>query len=113
MVSHCQTPAFPDFTGLTFSVYGSKSDICARRAGNGGFGSQICRSPYDTPIHMNCVSPKRLSAPEEKAHLSTTTPRSCFSLPQVQGSYHGAVPSQLNELLAGAAPEDYERHYIV
>ncbi|XP_067368785.1 zinc finger protein GLIS1 isoform X2 [Channa argus] len=84
MVSHCQTPAFPDFTGLTFSVYGSKSDICARRAGNGGFGSQICRSPYDTPIHMNCVSPKRLSAPEEKAHLSTTTPRSCFSLPQVQ-----------------------------
>ncbi|KAK2835648.1 hypothetical protein Q5P01_016132 [Channa striata] len=84
MVSHCQTPAFPDFTGLTFSVYGSKSDVCARRAGNGGFGSQICRSPHDAPVHMNCGSPKRLSAPEEKAHLSTTTPRSCFSLPPVQ-----------------------------
>lgn len=84
MVSHCQTPAFTDFTGLTLSVYGSKGDICARRAGN-GFGSQICRSPHDTPTHMNCASPKRLSASEEKAHLSGKTARLCFSLPPVQG----------------------------
>ncbi|XP_006803391.2 uncharacterized protein LOC102790025 [Neolamprologus brichardi] len=86
MVSHCQTPAFTDFTGLTLSVYGSKGDICARRAGN-GFGSQICRSPHDTPTHMNCASPKRLS--EEKAHLSGKTARLCFSLPpvQVNGTY--------------------------
>ncbi|XP_005747571.1 zinc finger protein GLIS3 isoform X3 [Pundamilia nyererei] len=88
MVSHCQTPAFTDFTGLTLSVYGSKGDICARRAGN-GFGSQICRSPHDTPTHMNCASPKRLSASEEKARLSGKTARLCFSLPpvQVNGTY--------------------------
>lgn len=88
MVSHCPTPAFTDFTGLTLSVYGNKADICARRAGNGGFGSQICRNPHDTPTHMNCVSPKRLSAPEEKAHLSSKALRSCFSLPPVQGRPH-------------------------
>lgn len=29
------------------------------------------------------------------------------------GSRHGAVPSQLTVLLAGLAPEDYERHYKV
>uniref|UniRef100_A0A3B4XUE6 Zinc finger protein GLIS3-like n=1 Tax=Seriola lalandi dorsalis TaxID=1841481 RepID=A0A3B4XUE6_SERLL len=89
MVSHCQTPNFTDFTGLTLSVYGSKADICARRAGSGGFASQICRSPHDTPTHMNCGSPKRLIASEQKAHLSAKTPRSCFSLPpmQVNGAY--------------------------
>ncbi|XP_056234935.1 zinc finger protein GLIS3 [Seriola aureovittata] len=89
MVSHCQTPNFTDFTGLTLSVYGSKADICARRAGSGGFASQICRSPHDTPTHMNCASPKRLIASEQKAHLSAKTPRSCFSLPpmQVNGAY--------------------------
>ncbi|GAA6235031.1 zinc finger protein GLIS1-like [Lates japonicus] len=83
MVSHCQTPAFADF------VYGGKADICARRTGNGGFGSQICRSPHDAPTHMNCASPKRLSASEQKAHLSAKTPRSCFPLPpmQVNGAY--------------------------
>ncbi|XP_069006387.1 zinc finger protein GLIS1 [Embiotoca jacksoni] len=88
MVSHCQTPAFPDFTGLALSVYGSKADICARRAGTAGFGSQICRSPHDS--HMNCSSPKRLTASEEKAHLSAKTARLCFSLPppaQVNGVY--------------------------
>ncbi|GLD50318.1 zinc finger protein GLIS1-like protein, partial [Lates japonicus] len=78
MVSHCQTPAFADF------VYGGKADICARRTGNGGFGSQICRSPHDAPTHMNCASPKRLSASEQKAHLSAKTPRSCFPLPPMQ-----------------------------
>ncbi|XP_039985386.1 zinc finger protein GLIS1 isoform X2 [Xiphias gladius] len=90
MVSHCQTPTFTDFTGVALSVYGSKADICALRAGNGGgFGSQVCRSPHDTPTHMNCASPKRLSAPEQKAHLSAKPPRSCFSLPpmQVNGAY--------------------------
>ncbi|XP_071343698.1 zinc finger protein GLIS1 isoform X2 [Trachinotus anak] len=89
MVSHCQTPTFTDFTGLTLSVYGSKADICARRAGSGAFGAQICRSPHDTPTHMSCASPKRLSASEQKAHLQAKTPRSCFSLPpmQVNGAY--------------------------
>nr|XP_020462660.1 zinc finger protein GLIS1-like isoform X2 [Monopterus albus] len=82
MVSHCQIPTITDFTGMTRSVYGSKADICARRAGNGSFGSQICRSPND--FHMNCSSPKRLSAPEDKTHLPTKTPRSCFSLSPVQ-----------------------------
>lgn len=104
MVSHCQTPAFTDFTGLTLSVYGSKGDICARRAGN-GFGSQICRSPHDTPAHMNCASPRRLYASEEKAHLSGKTARLCFSLPPVQGrllmlqSWLTEWISQLKELL--------------
>ncbi|XP_028259463.1 zinc finger protein GLIS3 isoform X3 [Parambassis ranga] len=84
MVSHCQTPAFTDFPGLTLSVYGSKADICARRAGNNAYGSQICRSSPDTPTHMNCASPKRLSASEEKTHLSAKSPRLCFSLPPVQ-----------------------------
>ncbi|XP_029003622.1 zinc finger protein GLIS1 isoform X2 [Betta splendens] len=79
MVSHCQAPAFADFTGLTFSVYGGKTDLCARRAAGGGFGSQLCRSPHDPPTHMSCASPK-----EEKAHLSAKAPRSCFSLPVAQ-----------------------------
>ncbi|KAL7396167.1 hypothetical protein ABVT39_001347 [Epinephelus coioides] len=90
MVSHCQTPTFTDFTGLSLSVYGAKTaDICARRAGSGGFGSQICRSSHDTPTHMSCASPKRLSVSEEKAHLSAKAPRSCLSLPpaQVNGAY--------------------------
>ncbi|KAM7410101.1 hypothetical protein PAMA_001515 [Pampus argenteus] len=90
MVSHCQTPTFTDFTaGLSLSVYGSKADICARRAGSGAFGSQICRSPHDTPTHMSCASPKRLSTSEEKAHLSAKAQRPCFSLPtvQVNGAY--------------------------
>ncbi|XP_034035513.1 zinc finger protein GLIS1 isoform X2 [Thalassophryne amazonica] len=81
MVSHCQTPAFPDFTSLSLSVYGSKAEICARRPGSAGFGSQTCRSAHDdAPAHMRCVSPK------EKAHLSAKAPRSCFSLPPVHAS---------------------------
>ncbi|XP_041861189.1 zinc finger protein GLIS1 isoform X2 [Melanotaenia boesemani] len=84
MVSHCQTPTFPDFTGLTLSVYGSKADICARRAGNGGFGSQICRSSHDPPTYMNCASPKRLTPSEERAHLTAKTARLCLSVPPVQ-----------------------------
>ncbi|KAM3876168.1 uncharacterized protein glis1b [Diretmus argenteus] len=86
MVSHCQTPAFTDFPGLSLSMYSSKADICARRAGNGGFGAQICRSPHHNPAHMHCASPKRLCASEErlgsheKAHLTAKAPRSCFSL---------------------------------
>ncbi|CAJ1060371.1 zinc finger protein GLIS1 isoform X1 [Xyrichtys novacula] len=91
MVSHCQTPTFPDFTGLSLSVYGSKAaDICSRRAaGSAAFGAQICRSPSDTPSHMNCASPKRLIAAEEKTHLSGKAPRSCLPLPpvQVNGAY--------------------------
>jgi len=87
MVSHCQTPTFTDFTGLSLSVYGSKADVCPRRAGSAGFGSQICRSSHDTPAtHMNCASPKTLSAAaEEKAHLAAKAPRSCLSFPPVQG----------------------------
>nr|XP_046247476.1 zinc finger protein GLIS1 isoform X2 [Scatophagus argus] len=89
MVSHCQTPSFTDFTGLSLAVYSSKADICTRRAGSGGFGSQICRSSPDSPAHMNGASPKRLIASEEKAHLSAKTPRSCLPLPpvQVNGAY--------------------------
>ncbi|XP_054458986.1 zinc finger protein GLIS1 [Anoplopoma fimbria] len=87
MVSHCQTPTFADFTGLSLSVYGSKADVCPRRAGgSGGFGSQICRSSHDTPTHMSCAGPRRLSAPEEKAHLAARAPRSCLSLPPVQAN---------------------------
>ncbi|XP_037625605.1 zinc finger protein GLIS1 isoform X1 [Sebastes umbrosus] len=92
MVSHCQTPAFTDFSGLSLSVYGSKADICTRRAGSsgGGFGSQFCRSSHDAPTHMNCTaSPKRFCASEEKAHLAAKATRSCLSLPpvQVNGAY--------------------------
>ncbi|XP_056270265.1 zinc finger protein GLIS1 isoform X1 [Pseudoliparis swirei] len=88
MVSHCQTPTFTDFTGLSLSVYGSKADVCPRRAGSAGFGSQICRSSHDTPAtHMNCASPKTLSAAaEEKAHLAAKAPRSCLSFPPVQAN---------------------------
>ncbi|KAK5931076.1 hypothetical protein CgunFtcFv8_027257 [Champsocephalus gunnari] len=85
MVSHCQTQTFSDFPGLSLSVYGSKADLCSWRAGNGGFGSQICRSPNETPTHMNCASQKRFSASEEKAHHAAKAPRSCLSLPPVQG----------------------------
>ncbi|KAK5870143.1 hypothetical protein PBY51_024802 [Eleginops maclovinus] len=87
MVSHCQTQTFSDFPGLSLSVYGSKADLCAWRAGSGGFGSQICRSPNETPTHMNCASPKRFSASEEKAHLAAKAPRSCLSLPPVQAAF--------------------------
>ncbi|XP_034565026.1 zinc finger protein GLIS1 isoform X1 [Notolabrus celidotus] len=89
MVSHCQTPTFTDFTGLSLSMYGSKADMCARRAGSAAFGAQICRSPSDTPAHMNCASPRRLIAAEEKLHLSAKAPRSCLPLPplQVNGAY--------------------------
>ncbi|XP_008282131.1 zinc finger protein GLIS1 isoform X2 [Stegastes partitus] len=99
MVSHCQTPTFADFTGLAFSVYGSKADICARRAGNAGFGSPICRSPHDAPTHMNCASPKRVTASEEKAHLAAKTPRLCFSLPpvQVNGAYCSEKDADLGD----------------
>ncbi|KAM7011837.1 uncharacterized protein glis1b isoform 2-T2 [Tautogolabrus adspersus] len=89
MVSHCQTPTFTDFPGLSLSMYGSKADVCTRRAGSAGFGAQICRSPPDTAAHMNCASPKRLNAAEEKAHVSNKASRSCLSLPpvQVNGAY--------------------------
>ncbi|KAM3620269.1 uncharacterized protein V6R79_020662 [Siganus canaliculatus] len=89
MVSHCQTPTFADFTGLSLAMYGSKADICTRRAGSGGLGAQICRSSPDTPTHMSCGSPRRLTAAEDKAHVPTKTPRSCLSLPpvQVNGAY--------------------------
>lgn len=103
MVSHCQTPTFTDFTaGLSLSVYGSKADICARRAGSGGFGSQICRSPHDTPIHMSCASPKRLSTSEEKTHLSAKAQRSCFSLPTVQGRPRGSKCGRKKSLMDAA-----------
>nr|XP_020505710.1 zinc finger protein GLIS1 [Labrus bergylta] len=88
MVSHCQTPTFTDFTGLSLSMYGSKADVCTRRVGSAGFGAQICtpqicRSSPDTPAHMNCASPK------EKAHVSNKASRSCLTLPpvQVNGAY--------------------------
>ncbi|XP_014071373.1 zinc finger protein GLIS1 isoform X2 [Salmo salar] len=98
MVSHCQTPSFSDFTGLTLSMYSSKSDICARRIGNDGFGAQNCRSPHHIPSHMQCPSPKRHAAPEErygsqeKGLLTAKSPRACFSLSpeQVNGSCSGA-----------------------
>ncbi|KAI4828331.1 hypothetical protein KUCAC02_022427 [Chaenocephalus aceratus] len=83
MVSHCQTQTFSDFPGLSLSVYGSKADLCSWRAGNGGFGSQICRSPNETPTH----SQKRFSASEEKAHHAAKAPRSCLSLPPVQEAF--------------------------
>lgn len=94
MVSHCQTQSFADFTGLALSVYGGKTDICSRRAGNGAFGAQICRSPHDTPTHMSCASMKRLGAIEEKAHLSARAPRSCFSLPPAQGKIRRSKSDQ-------------------
>uniref|UniRef100_A0A3P8W944 GLIS family zinc finger 1b n=3 Tax=Cynoglossus semilaevis TaxID=244447 RepID=A0A3P8W944_CYNSE len=78
MVSHCQTPAFTDFTGVTLSVYGSaKADACARR-NSSAFGAQISRSLHDIPTQMNSSSPgnKRLNAAK--------APRSCFPLPPVQ-----------------------------
>lgn len=82
MVSHCQTPTFTDFSSLSLAVYGSKADICARRA---SFGSPTCRSSPDAATHMNCASPKRLIASEEKAHLPAKAPRSFLPLPPVQG----------------------------
>ncbi|XP_053729505.1 zinc finger protein GLIS1 isoform X1 [Synchiropus splendidus] len=93
MVSHCQTPAFSDFTaGLSLSVYGTRTaaDICARRAGNAGFGSQIYRTPHES--HMSCASPKRLSSLEEKSHVCAKT--SCFSLPpaSVNGAFSSDKP---------------------
>ncbi|XP_068174795.1 zinc finger protein GLIS1 [Antennarius striatus] len=101
MVSHCQTPAFTDFTGLSLAVYGSKADICARRAGSGGYGSQICRSSPDASVHMNCASQKRLTSAEEKAQLSFKAPRSCLHLPpaQVNAAYctEKDVSSELGE----------------
>ncbi|KAK9519056.1 hypothetical protein VZT92_021809 [Zoarces viviparus] len=88
MVSHCQSPTFTDFTGLSLSVYGSKADICTRRAaGSAGFGSQIGRSSHDTPTHMSSASPKTLCASEEKAHLAAKAPRSCLSFPQANTPY--------------------------
>lgn len=36
-----------------------------------------------------------------------------FYPPALPGSCHGAVPSQHPTPLAGAAPGDYEKHYIV
>nr|XP_043900203.1 zinc finger protein GLIS3 isoform X1 [Solea senegalensis] len=81
MVSHCQTPAFTDFTGMTLSMFSGKADICARRAGSGAYGSQLCRSPHDTATPM---TPKRLCASEPKTHVSAKAPRSCFSLAPVQ-----------------------------
>ncbi|KAL1023133.1 hypothetical protein UPYG_G00036800 [Umbra pygmaea] len=85
MVSHRQTTAFSDFT---LSMY-SKSDFCARRIGNDGFGTQTCRSPHNIPSHN--TSPKRLVVPEErygfqeKDHLTAKAPRACFSLSPEQG----------------------------
>ncbi|XP_068599612.1 zinc finger protein GLIS1 [Brachionichthys hirsutus] len=86
MVSHCQSPSFADFTGLSLSVYGSKADMCARRAGSGGYGSQICRSSPDASIHMSCASQKRRTSIEEKAQLSFKASRSCLHLPPAQVS---------------------------
>lgn len=86
MVSHCQTPTFTDFSSLSLAVYGSKADICARRA---TFGSQTCRSSPDAATFMNRASPKRLIASEEKAHLQAKAPRSCLPLPLVQGRRRG------------------------
>ncbi|XP_071029172.1 zinc finger protein GLIS1-like [Oncorhynchus clarkii lewisi] len=96
MVSHRQTPVYSDFTGLTLSMYSSKSDFCARRIGNDGFGTQTCRSPHHNPSH--CPSPKRLTTPEErygpqeKGHLTAKATRACFSLSpeQVNGGCSGA-----------------------
>uniref|UniRef100_A0A4W5M089 GLIS family zinc finger 1b n=1 Tax=Hucho hucho TaxID=62062 RepID=A0A4W5M089_9TELE len=96
MVSHRQTPVYSDFTGLTLSMYSSKSDFCARRVGNDGFGTQTCRSTHHNPSH--CPSPKRLTTPEErygsqeKGHLTAKATRACFSLSpeQVTGGCSGA-----------------------
>ncbi|CAL8307694.1 unnamed protein product [Lota lota] len=95
MVSHCQPPAFTDLTGFALSMYSSKTELCARRAGNDGFGSQICRN-HHTSTHMNCYSSKRIGAPyedrygsQEKAQLIAKVSSACFPLSpeQVNGVY--------------------------
>ncbi|KAM6962525.1 uncharacterized protein glis1b [Aplochiton taeniatus] len=93
MVSHCQTPTFTDFSGLTFSMYSSKTDICARRGVTDGFGNLNCRSPlHSNVIPLHCPSSKRLATPEEhygvleKAQLTAKAPRACFSLSPGQGN---------------------------
>ncbi|XP_062308370.1 zinc finger protein GLIS1 isoform X3 [Osmerus eperlanus] len=91
MVSHCQPPAFTDFTGLTLSMYSSKSEMCARRVGNDGFGLQTCLRPNHLG-QMQYPSPKRLVVSEErygtqeKAHLTAKAPRVGFSLPPGQAN---------------------------
>ncbi|CAL8253421.1 unnamed protein product [Merluccius merluccius] len=86
MVSHCQPPAFTDLTGFALSMYTSKTELCARRAGNDGFGAQICRN-HHTSTHVNCYSAKRIGAPyeeryaaQEKAHLLAKVSSACFPL---------------------------------
>ena len=90
MVSHCQPPAFTDFTGLTLSMYSSKSEMCARRVGNDGFGLQTCLRPNHLG-QMQYPSPKRLVVSEErygtheKAYLTAKAQRVGFSLPPGHG----------------------------
>ncbi|KAF7203110.1 zinc finger protein GLIS1 [Nothobranchius furzeri] len=81
MVSHCQSQTFPDLTGLSLSVFSTKSEMCARKAANVAFGSQPCR-----PDHMNRASPKRLPPTADRAHLSAKTSRLCVALPPLQAN---------------------------
>ncbi|KAK7888897.1 hypothetical protein WMY93_024457 [Mugilogobius chulae] len=93
MVSHCQTPAFTDFSSLSLSMFGAKADLCARRSAGGAL---ICRSPITSPARMNCPSPKHLSVPEEKVQQSCKSLRTCFSSPQLQdGQVSGGSISKI------------------
>ena len=93
MVSHCQPPAFTDhLTGFALSMYSSKTELCARRAGNDGFGSPIGRSHHHSSTHVNCYGSKRSGAPyeeryaaHEKAQLIAKVSSACFPLPPEQG----------------------------
>lgn len=49
--------------------------------------------------------------PRRKQPKSLSFILSLVFSPSLPGSCHGAVPSRLIALLAGSAPEDYERHY--
>ena len=91
MVSHCQPPAFTDLTGFALSMYSSKTELCARRAGNDGFGSQMGRN-HHTSTHVNCYGSKRIGAPyedrygaQEKAQLIAKVSSAYFPLSPEQG----------------------------
>ncbi|XP_072295342.1 zinc finger protein GLIS1 isoform X2 [Eucyclogobius newberryi] len=90
MVSHCQTPAFTDFSSLSLSMFGAKAELCSRRSASAAL---ICRSPL-SPARINCSSPKPFSGSDDKVHQSCKTSRTCFSSTQLQVS--GSFCSEKN-----------------
>nr|XP_006634807.2 PREDICTED: zinc finger protein GLIS1 isoform X1 [Lepisosteus oculatus] len=74
MVNNHQNPIATEFSGMTFALYSSKSQRCAKNAGNDSRDAELRRSPPDSAGQLPDRSPSTLSAGAERFALFDKQP---------------------------------------